>query len=67
MRTEQAAEAVGASVRQVVRGIDRNQVVGDLRTMQQVIERDSAGRRFQMLLLSVLGGAALLLAVTGIF
>jgi len=50
-----------------VRGIDRNQVVGDLRTMQQVIERDSAGRRFQMLLLSVLGGAALLLAVTGIF
>lgn len=67
LRTEQAAEAVGASVRQAVRGIDRNQVVGDLRTMQQVIERDSASRKFQMLLLSVFGGAALLLAVTGIF
>jgi predicted permease len=41
--------------------------VGDLRTMEEVIERSTAGESFNMLLLTVFGAVALVLAAIGIY
>jgi predicted permease len=41
--------------------------VSDVRTMEQVISRSTSRQRFNMLLMSVFGGSALLLAAIGVY
>ncbi|WP_031499309.1 ABC transporter permease [Bryobacter aggregatus] len=67
LRTAIAPDRLAHSVRQVVHSVDRKQVVAEMHSMEERIDQKAAGRKFQMLLLSVFGVAALLLAVTGIF
>ncbi len=59
--------SLAAAARAAVRSIDPGQVVANVRTMNEVIDRKAARRKFQMLLLGVFASAALLLAFTGIF
>jgi putative ABC transport system permease protein len=54
-------------LRQAVREIDSNIPLFDLRTMEQVIGEPIQLRRFNMTLMSVFGGIALLLAALGLY
>ena len=67
LRTQQQPESLAGPVREIVRSLDPRQVVAEMQSMEEVIEDKAASKKFQMLLLSVFGAAALLLAVTGIF
>jgi predicted permease len=51
----------------VIRAIDPEQPVGDIRTMVQVIDGKLTSQRFSALLLVVFAGVALLLAAVGIY
>jgi len=51
----------------VIRAIDPEQPVGDVRTMVQVLDGTLTSQRFSALLLGIFAGVALLLAAVGIF
>jgi len=50
-----------------IRAIDPEQPVEDIRTMEEVRDRNSTSQRFSALLLGVFAGVALLLAAVGIY
>jgi predicted permease len=50
-----------------IRAIDKEQPVGDIRTMVQVLDGKLTSQRFSALLLGVFAGVALLLAAVGIY
>jgi len=54
-------------VRQGVAGPTQDQPVYDVRTMEQIISRSMAEKRFTMLVLTIFGAVALLLAAVGIY
>ena len=67
IRTAGDPLALAAPVRQVIREMDANLPVAEVRTLESVL-RDSIGRqRFTMLLLAVFAGSALLLAAIGVY
>jgi putative ABC transport system permease protein len=67
LRTDGEPADLAPAVRHVVRAIDPNQPISDVRTMDQVMA-DTVGRaRFNTLLLGVFAGLAMLLAAVGIF
>ncbi|HSB52935.1 MAG TPA: ADOP family duplicated permease [Gemmatimonadales bacterium] len=57
---------LAAGVKQAVRSVDRDQPIGELVSMMDVVSRSTASRRFNLLLVSVFAGLALGLAVIGI-
>jgi predicted lysophospholipase L1 biosynthesis ABC-type transport system permease subunit len=59
--------SIAGAMREAVRAVDRDVPLAQLRTMQEVLEESVAQRRFQMLLASAFGAAALLLASLGIY
>jgi putative ABC transport system permease protein len=59
--------ALAAPVREVVAGLDRDLAVADVRTLDQVVADSVGERRLTLLLLGLFGGAALLLALVGIY
>jgi putative ABC transport system permease protein len=56
-----------AAVRGAVQAIDKDQPVTRIRTMEELVAGSVAQRRFNMLLLAVLAGLALLMAAVGIY
>jgi predicted permease len=58
---------LNAALRDAVRQVDKDQPVVDIQTMNQVLARSVATRRFNMLLLGIFAGIALALAAVGIF
>jgi putative ABC transport system permease protein len=67
IRTTGDPGALAPTVRRLVRAIDPDQPVSDVRTMEQVMA-DAVGRnRFNTLLLGLFAGLATLLAAVGIF
>jgi putative ABC transport system permease protein len=67
VRAPRTSASVLTSLRTVVHGVDANVPVFNLQTMQGVVSDSLSGRRFAMVVLSVFGGAALLMAVIGIY
>ena len=67
VKSASGAGVVGSSVLRKVAALDPNQVVARFRTLREVMDRQAALGRFQMTLLGIFGGVALLLAVSGIF
>jgi putative ABC transport system permease protein len=55
------------AVRRALLGVDPELPVFDVRTLEEVVARSVAGRRFQALLLQAFAGLALALAVIGIY
>jgi predicted permease len=58
---------LAAAVRTAARGLDRQLALGSVRTMDQVISRSTASRRFSLFLLTSFAALALLLAAIGIY
>jgi predicted permease len=67
LRSAGNPEALGEAIRHVVQSIDPNIPVFSVRTMDQVIARSMAERRFALQLLGIFAGVALLLAAIGIY
>jgi putative ABC transport system permease protein len=56
-----------AAIRAVLKGMDGNLALTDVRTMRELVSEASARRRFQTSLLTVFAGIALFLAVVGLY
>ena len=67
VRTAGAASGVVNAIAGVVREMDPDLVVANVRTMEEVVADSVAERRLTMLLLAIFAGAALLLAAVGIY
>ena len=67
MRTDCEPLRMVAAVRAQVAGLTRDQPLYAVRTMEQIISRSLARRRFAMLVLIVFAATALLLAAVGIY
>jgi putative ABC transport system permease protein len=62
-----APQTLFAPIRDVVRTLNPNLPISDVRTVQDVLDSAVAEQRFMMTLLSIFGGLAVLLAVVGIY
>jgi predicted permease len=67
LRSAGNPDALGESIRHEVQSIDPNIPVFSVRTMDQIISRSMAERRFALQLLGIFAGVALLLAAIGIY
>jgi predicted permease len=67
IRHSGSSDALISAVRQIVRGVDPEQPISDVRTLDDVLARDTAPRRAQLQVLGVLAAVAVLLAGVGIY
>ena len=67
VRTAGAGQGVVNAIGAVIRQMDPDLAVANLRTMDEVVANSVAQRRLTMLLLTIFAGAALLLAAVGIY
>lgn len=65
--SDQMATAIAANVGREIENLDGNIAASNLWTMEQVLARSVAQRRFNMLLLTVFALAALILAALGVY
>jgi predicted permease len=66
-RTTGDPKALVSPIQSVIRELDRNQPVADVKTMEERLSDSLAGRRFNLLLLGGFAALALLLASIGIY
>jgi putative ABC transport system permease protein len=67
VRTSVEPTSVAPAVREAVREVDAYQPVSSVRTLEEVLGRDTAQRRVGVILLAAFAGLALLLAALGIY
>ena len=67
VRTSVAPTSLAPAVREAVREVDAYQPVSGVRTLEEVLGRDTAQRRVGVILLAAFAGLALLLAALGIY
>jgi len=67
LRSSVDPAALERAVRKEIQAVDRDQPLSAVRTMDQLIGQDLAGRRFVLLLLMVFAAVAVSLAAAGIF
>ena len=67
VRTSGDPASASGAVRTAVWSLDRQVPVTDVRTMEQVVSQSTAPRRFNMVLVGLFAGAALLLAAVGLY
>src|SRR6266446_255298 len=67
IRTTVEPASIAAAVRQSVQEVDREQPVAELRTMDTIVTDAVTQPRFNLVLLGIFGGIALLLSAAGIY
>jgi putative ABC transport system permease protein len=67
VRTEQPASAVASSVRAAATELDPDLPIGDVQTIEQIIEQSTGQPRFRTLLVLAFAGIAVLLAAVGVY
>lgn len=67
MRSTIEPTALGQALREQVQALDKDQPVSEIKTMEWYLADSMAQRRFNMLLLGVFAGLALVLAAVGIY
>jgi predicted permease len=67
LRTRAAPEAAGLALRSVLRNIDPELPLSDVKTMTSRIDDSVAGRRTPLLLAGIFAGIAIMLAAVGIY
>jgi putative ABC transport system permease protein len=63
----QNSGAISASLRGVIRSVDKNEPIASIGTMEQLVSQSVAAPRFRTLLLGIFAVLAFLLAVVGIY
>jgi putative ABC transport system permease protein len=66
-RTATAPQNFIQSISKAIYAVDKEQAVSNVRTMEQVLAASTSGRRFNMTLLMVFAGLALVLATIGVY
>lgn len=61
------AEALTAAISNAVREVDKDLPIAEVATLNQILAREAAPRRFNATLFSIFAGLALLLAATGVY
>ncbi len=67
VRTDRGAGEVASAVRAAVAQIDPNLPIGDVKTMEQIIQDSTGEPRFRSFLIASFAGLALLLAAVGVY
>jgi putative ABC transport system permease protein len=67
VRTAANPLSMAPTVKSQIQLIDKDLPIDEAKTMQQLLAESISGRRFNMLLLTVFGAVALVLAVVGIY
>ena len=67
VRTHGDAAALGPAVRNAIWSVDKDQSIGRVATMDDLLARSAAERRFALTLFEVFGLVALVLAATGLY
>ena len=67
IRTDSNPIDLVASVRREIHAVDPTQTISHVRTMEELLVKETGSRRVGMILLSLFAGLALLLAVLGIY
>ena len=67
VRTDRGAGAVASAVKAAVAQIDPDLPIGDVKTMEQIIEESTGEPRFRSFLIASFAGLALLLAAVGVY
>lgn len=67
LKSDLASSAVVEPLRRVVQKIDPEQPIANVRTMEEWVERSMVTRRAPMMLFTIFGGVALLLAALGTY
>ena len=67
VRSSTDPTSIAAAMKTQVQQIDRDLPFEETKTMQELLAESNSGRRFNMLLLTVFAGVALLLAIVGIY
>ena len=67
IRGQRPPEQMAGELRAIVRSIDAQLPLTDVESMEQVVDEGQAPRRFQTALVCIFAGAAVLLAVLGIY
>lgn len=67
IRTTIEPAGLTAAVRQAVQEVDKAQPVSDIRTMENIVSDAVTQPRFNLILLGIFGGIALLLSASGIY
>src|SRR2546423_5765206 len=67
IRASMDPAALSAAVAREIHGLDPDQPVADVRTLEQVVAKSIARPRFNALLLAIFAGVALVLASVGIY
>jgi putative ABC transport system permease protein len=66
-RTASDRSQLAASIKDLVRSVDKDSPVSNIQTMDEVMERTLALRKFSLILVSAFAGLALLLAAVGAY
>ncbi len=66
-RTNLPPDNIASNIRAIVHDLDPSLVATDLHTMNQLVSKAGAERRFQTLLLTTFGGVALFLSLVGLY
>lgn len=67
LRTTHDASGIANAVKTAVADIDKDQAVGDVLTMRQLVNKRLAGRRLDTLLIGLFAALAVTLAIVGVF
>jgi predicted lysophospholipase L1 biosynthesis ABC-type transport system permease subunit len=67
IRGTESAQDLAALVRRTLRDVDSNQAIAGVATIGELIDRNAARHRFNMLLLLLFGICAAILAATGVY
>ena len=66
-RTRGDPAALAPAIREAIWSVDRDQSVSDVVTMQRLVERSAAARRFTLIIMQAFALSALLLAAVGLY
>jgi putative ABC transport system permease protein len=67
VRGKTESKLLQASIRDAIRGVNRDQVIVGLKTLDQAKEESMAGQRFRSILMGIFASTALLLAAIGLY
>src|SRR5262249_49508872 len=67
VRTNLEPASLEKSIRQAIAGVNRNQPLNNVRTLQRIIDDSATSNRMEAMLLTIFSGIALVLASIGIY